>query len=197
MQIRQRPTVQKRRQRPKRRRTRPIPRATRAWYRMSVSPAPRHAHTSLAVPNSALRSRIPKPASPSRPQRSPSRAASAAGGPDHSLGVQFLRPRSTSPRPAPLAHANPPVRDRQSLVASEDSFGQTVFLSVSLFSLLFRLGHRSSFFSSAFLPGHLACLVRPLVLRCPPRPTTRSSTTRPSPYTRSRIRAPPPTSASQ
>ncbi|KAG9095162.1 hypothetical protein FRC07_011137, partial [Ceratobasidium sp. 392] len=89
---------------------------------MSVSPAPRpHAHTSLGAPSSSLRSRIPQP-SPVRPQRSPSRAENA-------LGVQFARSRSASPRPAPLTSAEPPPRNRESVVASEDSFGQTVFLN--------------------------------------------------------------------
>ncbi|KAG9104990.1 hypothetical protein FRC06_002911 [Ceratobasidium sp. 370] len=93
----------------------------------AVSPAPRpHAHTSLGAPSSSLRSRIPQPTSPARvptrPQRSPSRA-------DNVLGIQLARSRSTSPRPAPLNRASPPARNRESLVASEDSFGQTVFLN--------------------------------------------------------------------
>ncbi|QRV75059.1 hypothetical protein RhiJN_03074 [Ceratobasidium sp. AG-Ba] len=89
---------------------------------MSVSPAPRpHAHTSLGAPSASLRSRIPQP-SPARPQRSPSRA-------EHGLAVELARSRSASPRPVPLTHPSPPVRNRESLVASEDSFGQTVFLN--------------------------------------------------------------------
>ncbi|KAG8725253.1 hypothetical protein FRC12_024204, partial [Ceratobasidium sp. 428] len=88
---------------------------------MSVSPAPRpHAHTSLGAPSSALRSRIPQPTSPARPQREPTR--------ENALGVDFARSRSASPRPAPL-RASPAPRNRESVVASEDSFGQTVFLN--------------------------------------------------------------------
>ncbi|KAG8719199.1 hypothetical protein FRC08_003427 [Ceratobasidium sp. 394] len=90
---------------------------------MSVSPAPRpHAHTSLGAPSSSLRSRIPQPTSPARPHRSPS-------GADNVLGVELVRSRSASPRPAPLNRASPPARNRESLVASEDSYGQTVFLN--------------------------------------------------------------------
>lgn len=97
---------------------------------MSVPSAPRpHAHTSLGAPNSTLRSRIPQPTSPARPQRSPSRT-------DNVLGIDLARPRSASPRPAPLSRMSPPARNRESLVASEDSHGQTVFLNVSSYILL-------------------------------------------------------------
>ncbi|CAE6454982.1 unnamed protein product [Rhizoctonia solani] len=89
---------------------------------MSVSPLPRqHAHTSLGAPNSSLRTRIPKA---TVAHRSPSRA-----GGKKEPGVQLIRSRSTSPRPAPLAYNSPPVRNRESIVASEDSYGQTIFLN--------------------------------------------------------------------
>ncbi|CAE7121334.1 unnamed protein product [Rhizoctonia solani] len=89
---------------------------------MSVSPLPRqHAHTSLGAPNSSLRTRIPKA---TVAHRSPSRA-----GGNKEPGAQLIRSRSTSPRPAPLAYYSPPTRNRESLVASEDSHGQTIFLN--------------------------------------------------------------------
>ncbi|KAF8666810.1 hypothetical protein RHS04_09406 [Rhizoctonia solani] len=91
---------------------------------MSVSPLPRqHAHTSLGAPNSSLRTRIPKA---TVTHRSPSRA-----GLNKELGAQLTRSRSTSPRPAPLTYNSPPARNRESIVASEDSHGQTIFLNVS------------------------------------------------------------------
>ncbi|CAE6416223.1 unnamed protein product [Rhizoctonia solani] len=89
---------------------------------MSVSPLPRqHAHTSLGAPNSSLRTRIPKA---TVAHRSPSRA-----GGKKEPGAQLIRSRSTSPRPAPLAYNSPPARNRESIVASEDSHGQTIFLN--------------------------------------------------------------------
>ncbi|CAE6410249.1 unnamed protein product [Rhizoctonia solani] len=89
---------------------------------MSVSPLPRqHAHTSLGAPNSSLRTRIPKA---TVAHRSPSRA-----GGKKEPGAQLIRSRSTSPRPAPLAYNSPPARNRESIVASEDSYGQTIFLN--------------------------------------------------------------------
>ncbi|CAE6516040.1 unnamed protein product [Rhizoctonia solani] len=89
---------------------------------MSVSPLPRqHAHTSLGAPNSSLRTRIPKA---TVNHRSPSRAGS-----NKQPGAQLIRSRSTSPRPAPLAYNSPPARNRESIVASEDSHGQTIFLN--------------------------------------------------------------------
>ncbi|CAE6431859.1 unnamed protein product [Rhizoctonia solani] len=89
---------------------------------MSVSPLPRqHAHTSLGAPNSNLRTRIPKA---TVAHRSPSRA-----GGKKEPGAQLIRSRSTSPRPAPLAYHSPPTRNRDSIIASEDSYGQTIFLN--------------------------------------------------------------------
>ncbi|KAJ1307535.1 hypothetical protein OPQ81_001632 [Rhizoctonia solani] len=89
---------------------------------MSVSPLPRqHAHTSLGAPNSSLRTRIPKA---TIAHRSPSRA-----GGRKEPGAQLIRSRSISPRPAPLAYNSPPARNRESIVASEDSHGQTIFLN--------------------------------------------------------------------
>ncbi|KAG8763602.1 hypothetical protein FRC11_000861 [Ceratobasidium sp. 423] len=89
---------------------------------MSVSPLPRqHAHTSLGAPNSSLRTRIPKA---TVPHRAPSRAGS-----NKQPGAQLIRSRSSSPRPAPLAYNSPPARNRESIVASEDSHGQTIFLN--------------------------------------------------------------------
>ncbi|CAE6415608.1 unnamed protein product [Rhizoctonia solani] len=89
---------------------------------MSVSPLPRqHAHTSLGAPNSSLRTRIPKA---TVTHRSPSRA-----GGNKEPAAQLIRSRSISPRPVPLAYHSPPTRNRESIVASEDSYGQTIFLN--------------------------------------------------------------------
>jgi hypothetical protein len=141
---------------------------------MSVSPLPRqHAHTSLGAPNSSLRTRIPKA---TVAHRSPSRA-----GGKKEPGVQLIRSRSTSPRPAPLAYNSPPVRNRESIVASEDSYGQTIFLNVSniIFSPLFNQSPISVF--SACLRVCRTCRAHRLGRIYHRRRTTHSSTSPLSP----------------